>query len=502
MYQSLIDSVVSERQFATEFSQAVLAEAAAAAKSDIFADSDRLDLRAEELVTIDDPQASDFDDAVGCVPAGNGGSDDELMLTVVIADVAAYVAKDSLLDEAARERANSVYLPERVFPMLPPVLSSNICSLSPQQERAGVACQILLKNGEVQRYRFARCLIKSKRRLTYEEAEEIIHQKENAEVRSLPHLDRLAQTMRAKRRAAGGMVLAVSEKQCVIDEQQGSVKFVTKHAHRARQLIEEAMILANRCAADFLIRNKKLTLHRIHETPPLENIQRLRAVLQTLRLRLPSGTLQAADFSNILETVEAQNKPLLPILLPLVLGTLARAQYAPNETAGHFGLACPQYLHFTSPIRRYPDLLAHRAILSVLEGTELDYTAEELTTLGKHCSEQETQADKAGWDCYRKLLCAQAMPYQGGVYDGYVSTLMKFGFFVHIPDLAIDGMVRYASMAGYWRFDEKKYVVSNDRTQSTLMVGNPIKVKIETINPEKGQVDLTLAHAAETLAAG
>lgn len=506
MYQSLIDSVIAERQLATDFEKEVLLEAERAAKTNatVISDSSRLDLRSEELVTIDDPQASDFDDAVGCEQT----ADDEFLLTVVIADVAAYVSKDSLLDQTARARANSVYLPGRVFPMLPPILSSDICSLSPHADRAGLACQVLIKAGAIQRYRFARCVMCSKHRLSYEEAEAMIHQQSEAEVQSIPRLDRMATQLRRQRREAGGMVLALSEKQCIVDEQEQAVQVVERHPNRARHLIEEAMIMANRCAADFLIRNKKLALHRIHETPPAENIQRLRAVLQTLNLpflRLPSGQLKAADFSDLLEAVEIKNKSLLPILLPLVLGTLARAQYAPNETMGHFGLACEKYLHFTSPIRRYPDLLAHRAIIAVLDGGECDYTADELTTIGKHCSEQETQADKASWDCHRKLLCHQALPYQGGVYDGYISTLLKFGFFVHIPDLGIDGMVRFSSMAGYWRFDEKKYHISNNAEQAVLMVGNRLKVRIESINAEKGQVDLSLvnfANAASSLAAG
>lgn len=498
MYKNLVDSVVADYELTPGFSAAELAEAKQAAAAGV-SESGRLDLREMCFVTIDDPQASDFDDAVHCECLESEDGSEEFLLSVVIADVAAYVKPGSALDTAAARRGNSVYLPGQTFPMLPPVLSSDTCSLLPATNKAGVLCQIHTKNAHIHRYRFARCVINSKRRLSYEEAEAMVAQPPGnfatPEAKSLVALDQLAQILRRQRREGGGMVLALPEKKCWVDNDD--LQVTDSQYNRARQLIEEAMILANRCAADFLIRNKQPALHRIHMRPPAENIAQLKAVLTPFHLLLAGGgTPQASDFSDLLETVEAKDPRLLPILLPHVLGALARAEYTPDETTGHFGLACDRYLHFTSPIRRYPDLLAHRAIIAVLENSGVAYTPAELAEVGKHCSEQEKQADKASWDCHRKLMCSQAVHYQGGTYEGDISGFLKFGFFVRIPELELDGMVRFAQLRGYWQFDEKSYTATAGDEQEALTLGMRVKVKIDVVNAERGRVDLSLVNVA------
>ena len=478
----LIDSVISERSLPTVFEEAELTEAQQQALLPRMAHN-RVDCRQQAFMTIDDETAADFDDAVICRRLPNG----TLLLSVAIADVAAYVSTKSALDAAAQVRGNSVYLPGRTLPMLPPVLSSGACSLLPGEDRSCVVCEMEIKDGDIRRYRFFRALIRSTARLTYNEAAAMM-QSDSSRYPAMALFVELTEQLRAERRRRGAMMLELPEKLCVLEESPDTeaVKSVLRERNIAHWAIEEAMIAANRCAADFIIRHRGLALYRTHPTPPADNIKRLSAILATLNLPFPSSPV-AADFAEVLVKVQKQDTVLAEAMVPLVLGALSRAEYRPDATIGHYGLRCQRYLHFTSPIRRYPDLLVHRAIIAILEGRESPLIGEDLSALGMHCTATEVNADKAYWECRQRLLCLLVQKFIDCEYTGIVSGLGRTGFFVSSQQLDVDGFVSFSSMLGYWRYDEaRQYLVSNGET---IAFGDRITVLLKSVNPAKGRIN-------------
>ena len=486
MYKELVDGVVAERGFITHFSEEEekLAAEAAVADRDL---STRVDYRDRELITIDDENARDFDDAVGCRSLPDG----RVLLTVAIADVSTYVAAGSPLDAAARQRGNSVYLPDRVIPMLPETLSNDACSLQPQKDRLGLCCQMQFTvGGELERYRFFSAIIRSAKRMNYDEAAALMHGDIASDFATPTLLWQIAKGLRQQRQQRGGMLLEVPERYCTIDG-DGKLHTGSKNRNIAHWAIEEAMIAANRCTADFLIQHHRPALHRIHAKPSAEKVKQLANTLMPLGIALPQQPT-AADFAAALAAAEARDKTLFEALTPLVLGTLARAEYVPDEKTGHFGLACERYTHFTSPIRRYPDLLTHRALIAAMNNDDSPYAAGELAGIGAHCGETEITADKAGWDSRQRLLCIEVQKMIGCEYEGYVSGILANGFFVTVADLGIDGMVRLAALPGYWKSDTQKKIITSPDGATTIAIGNKIDVKLTSVLPEKGRVDLTL----------
>lgn len=483
MYSELIDAVVADRGFVTEFSEEeeMAAAEAAALTHDL---SKRADYRQQELVTIDGADAYDFDDAVSCRRLPDG----DIYLLVAIADVSAYVPPYSVLDQAALRRGNSVYLPDRVIPMLPAILSGEICSLKEKEERLALCCEMhFMPNGTVRRYRFFRAVVRSAVRLTYEEATAMMNGEADTSLTTLPLLRQLAEVLREQRRQRGSMLIELPEKHCRITD-DNELKISESVRDISHWAIEEAMIAANRCAADFLIQKRRPALHRVHAKPAGDKVQQLGRTLQPLGFSLPRQP-SAADFGDVLMAVEARNHTLAQALTPMVLGTMARAEYAPDEKKGHFGLACERYTHFTSPIRRYPDLLTHRAIIAALDNAPIPFKPEELTTIGTHCGETEVKADKAHWDSKQRLLCVGAQSLIGCEYEGYVSGIGAMGLFVTVGELGIDGMVRFSKLSGYWECDaERKAIISPDKT-TTIKVTDKLAVQLISVTPEKGRVD-------------
>lgn len=490
MYKELINTVIAERGFFTGFSEEEerLAQSAAADTAKLHDLSGRLDCRERELITIDGETAFDFDDAVGCRRLADGA----VALLVAIADVAAYVAPNSVLDGAAYERGNSVYLPDRVLPMLPPALSNVACSLQPQKDRLCVVCEMEVAAGGVRRYRFFRGVMRSAARVNYNEAAEWMLAG-GAPFETLPLLAELCTAFRRQRESCGAMILDSPEKVCMVDS-AGNLDIADKPRNIAHWAIEEAMIAANRCAADFLIRARRPALHRTHRTPPADNIRRLTAVLAALGMSFPQNPT-AADFAAALTAARRRDAALAEVLTPAVLGALSRAEYSPNAEVGHFGLACSRYLHFTSPIRRYPDLLTHRALINALAGAPSPFTVDDLNTVGAHCSASEVSADKAGWDCRARLLCVGAQRFVGCEYDAYVSGISNNGFYVTAGELGVDGFIRLSSLRGYWRYEERagRLVCGGQ----TISLGMRVEVKLKSVNPEKGRVDFLLLRGGE-----
>ncbi|MBE8159157.1 MAG: RNB domain-containing ribonuclease, partial [Betaproteobacteria bacterium] len=270
----------------------------------------------------------------------------------------------------------------------------------------------------------------------------------------------------------------------------GAPEFEETRRNEAHMAVEECMIAANRCAADFLISRRIPALHRIHKKPEAASVQNLRKILKPLGTDLPRNPV-AADFAAAWGAIAEKDAALAECFLPVVLGVMARAAYAPDEKTGHFGLACPHYLHFTSPIRRYPDLLTHRAVIAGLSGEKIAGGGLEET--GAHCSQSEIIADKMGWECRQRLLCALAADKVGSEYEVMVSGVTHFGVFVTAGELGLDGVMRFSSMPGYWRYDAGLRRAVNRASGDILELGGRLRAKLSAVAPEKGRADFVSA---------
>lgn len=471
--EGLIDDVADARGFADSFSSNHY-EAAKRAASAVPADAPgREDLRNIPLVTMDGADARDFDDAIACRVENAA-----LRLWVAIADVAAFVPHGEALDKEAARRGNSVYLPGRVYPMLPPALSDDACSLNPDEDRLCLACEMTIEDGEIKDYRFIRGVMRSGRRYVYEEAA--------ADMKAglLPDLTRVGHELRQARLRRGAFMMERPEVAVFIENGEPEIRTIRRNA--AHLLVEECMIAANRCAADFVIRRRIPALHRVHKPPSVAGVRSLTAVLEPLGISFPARP-EAQDFGKAMDRIAAMDSALADCLLPAVLGALSRAEYAPDSKTGHFGLACDRYLHFTSPIRRYPDLVAHRAIIAGMENAKPP--AADMSDLGAHCSETEVSADKAGWECRQKLLCWRARRMKGMDFDVVVSGTLRFGVFVSVPELGIDGMARIASFPGYWEHDAASNSFTSSRTGRVIRIGDRMRMRLISISPEQGKAD-------------
>ncbi|MGU9951116.1 MAG: ribonuclease R family protein [Gammaproteobacteria bacterium WSBS_2016_MAG_OTU1] len=474
----MIDGVVEKSGFPTKFS-AALNQAAQHAINNVATDSSREDFRRTDFFTIDGADARDFDDAVYCTEAAGGS----FRLLVAIADVAAFVLPNSALDVEAQKRGNSVYLPDRVLPMLPAALSDDVCSLRVDEDKFCLVCEMQIRDGEVQQYRFVRGIMRSKQRFTYEQATAEM----NKNVRVMKNLAAVARQLRQKRRDNGAFMMERPEGQVCIEENK--VRLQLNARTEAHIAIEECMIATNCCAADFLIRRHLPALHRIHKKPSADGVRKLKQTLKSLNIDFPQRP-QAADFGEVMEKITAIDETLANCLTPVVLGALSRAEYAADEKTGHFGLACSRYLHFTSPIRRYPDLLTHRAILAGLASEKITFT--ELRQIGAHCSQTEITADKAGWECRQRLLCWQAQKHVGLEFDAVISGAVHFGIFVSVAELGVDGMLKLSSLPGYWRHNEETNQFVHSKSGTTLGLGSHLRLRLAAVSAEKGRADFEL----------
>lgn len=440
----------------------------------------RKDYRDTPFVTIDDDSARDFDDAVYCQKTDD---DSAILLVVAIADVAAFVAPDSVLDNVARSRGNSVYLPDRVLPMLPAALSEGACSLLPGEDRFCLACEMEVIDGIVRDYCFRRGIMRSAQRLNYQTASKMMRSGE------LALFADMTADFRRRRRDNGGMMIERPETKVRL--QNETLHREETHRDIAHWAIEECMIAANQCAADFLVRRRVSALHRVHKKPAEAGIRKLAGVLRRMAIPFPSRPL-AADFGDALDIADTRSPMLGAALTPVILGALGRAAYSPDSDSGHYGLACERYTHFTSPIRRYPDLITHRALLKAM-GDDGGSIITDLTQTGEHCSQTEHIADKMEWQIRQRLFCRAVEGEIGEVADGYVSGAVAFGLFVNSPDLRIEGMVPFAKLSGYWQFDEPSQSITS-RDGKTFSLGDKLRIRLDSVTPEKGKANFSLVE--------
>lgn len=484
--------------------------------------ANRIDLRGKPFVTIDGEDARDFDDAVFAQKMLNGN----IRLYVAIADVSHYVPVDSPLDYEARSRGTSVYFPERVIPMLPEVLSNGLCSLNPSTDRLSLVCEMEVSSkGQVAKFRFMEGIIHSHARLTYTQVGDYLeatdkptkkaftktHGKDVA--RNVDALHDLYQRFRIARSSRGAIEYETREARIIFNDEQKIDRIIATERNDAHRLIEECMLAANVSAATFLEQLEIPCLYRVHDTPSFERLENLREYMGEHGLTLNGGMKpQAKDYQELLAQISGRED--FELLQTVMLRSMAQAVYQPDNL-GHFGLAFDRYAHFTSPIRRYPDLLVHRAIRSVIRSrrrTSLvkrvksapllsqqeiyPYDDKAMFELGEHCSMTERRADSATWDVLAWLKCEFMSDHIGEEFTGTVSSVTNFGLFVQLDEVYVDGLVHISSLqSDYYQFQEKSHRLVGERTRITYSLGDKLKVKVVRVSLDERKIDFELADA-------
>ena len=528
-----------------EFSEAGLAEAKALPDKVRPADKKgRVDLTDVPLVTIDGEDARDFDDAVYCEPAKVGRGKGWRLL-VAIADVSAYVQTGSPIDIDAYDRATSVYFPRRVIPMLPEKLSNGLCSLNPEVERLCMVCDMLVAaDGEVYAYQFYPAVMFSHARFTYTEVAAILGNtrgpeaaKRKERVKDLLNLSDVYKALLKQRAKRGAVDFETTETQIICDDAGRIEKIVPRTRNEAHKIIEEAMLAANVCSADFIDGSKHPGLFRVHEGPTTEKKEVLRGYLKAMGVGLSiTDDPKPGEFQAIAEATK--ERPDAQQIHTMLLRSMSQAIYTPINS-GHFGLAYEAYTHFTSPIRRYPDLLVHRVIKAIL--SKQKYTLPMLPTPGEahaklakrlasrvkvptnkpqkavvaptkevqaweaaglHCSANERRADEASRDVEAWLKCKYMREHLGEEYGGVVSSATTFGIFVTLDAMYVEGLVHITELGGeYFKFDEMRQELRGERTGIRYAIGTRVRVQVSRVDLDGRKIDFRLVREGEELTA-
>jgi len=458
----------------------------------------RVDLRDLELVTIDGETARDFDDAVWAERQGKG-----FRLVVAIADVSHYVEDGDALDREARERGNSVYFPRRVIPMLPEKLSNGLCSLNPQVDRLCMVCDMAVgPNGEIKRYSFHPAVMNSRARLTYEQVWDALREPEGEAARELgPLAGRLTilyelfHVLLKARNKRGAIDFETVETRIVFDDKGKIATIVPVMRNDAHRLIEECMLAANVCASDFLAKAEHPVLYRVHEGPTEEKLAALREFLAEFGLQLGGGDKPGArHYAKLLASIKS--RPDIQLLQTVLLRSLQQAQYSPDNV-GHFGLAYESYTHFTSPIRRYADLLVHRAIKAVLAGKRYNPgppPPNSWADIGTQCSFTERRADDATREVEAWLKCYYMRNRVGEEFEGSIAGVAGFGIFVALDGVHVEGMVHISELGSdYFQYDAARHQLLGERSGRRYRLADRVRVKIARVDLETARIDFVLA---------
>ena len=499
----VVEAAIHGHDLPHEFPPEVLAEAMAVPLT-IEEDTigERVDLRALPLVTIDGEDAKDFDDAVYCEPNRNG-----FRLVVAIADVSHYVRPGAPLDDEAQKRATSVYFPGFVVPMLPETLSNGICSLNPKVDRFCFVCDMQVdRDGQVTRSKFYEAVMNSHARLTYTQVWKAVGE-DDEEARTqigalLPQVERLHQLYQVLARARqqrGAIEFESSEVRFVIGREGEVVQAGMLARNDAHKLIEECMIAANVEAARYLLGKQVPAPYRVHERPPEAKYADLLEFLQEFGLRMPPWSkVEPRDFTQLLKKV--RDRPDAALLESVLLRSQSLAVYSPDNN-GHFGLALEAYAHFTSPIRRYPDLLVHRAIKHALSGaraTSYRYPPGEMAALALQCSERERRADEAEREVDERYRAAWMEKHVGSQFDGVISGVTSFGLFVELTDSKVTGLVHVTQLPhDYYHFDPVRKTLAGERRGREFRLGDPLRILVLKASVEDRRIDFRLAEEAE-----
>ncbi|CAA6821578.1 MAG: 3'-to-5' exoribonuclease RNase R [uncultured Thiotrichaceae bacterium] len=457
----------------------------------------RRDLRKTPLVTIDGEDSRDFDDAVYCERDGKNWR-----LLVAIADVSHYVETGTALDKEAWNRGTSVYFPAQVIPMLPEILSNGLCSLNPKVDRLCMVCEVSISpKGEILDYDFFEGVMHSAARLTYDHVAKVVVDKD-PEARKkcrgyLKHLDNLYglyKVLRKSRTQRGSIDFETSETRIIYSESRKIEQIVPTERNDAHKLIEECMITANVCSAKFLQKHKIPSLHRAHPYPEAGRLEDVRSFLATMGLTLGGGDKpHPKNYAEILQQIA--DRPDFHLIQTVLLRSLSQATYKPDSD-GHFGLSLDHYAHFTSPIRRYPDLLVHRGIRHVIRGgkaKDFHYSQAEMVELGEHCSMAERRAEDASRDVTAWLKAEFMQDKVGETFEGIISAVTSFGLFVELENIYVEGLVHVTALkSDYYHFDPVKHEMAGERSGKKFRLGDRIQILVARVDIDERKIDFVL----------
>lgn len=490
-----IESAIYRNKIPTKFSKQALTEANKIADEVSIKDlKGRVDITNLPLITIDGKDSRDFDDAVFAKEIKNGWK-----LYVAIADVSYYVLEDSALDIDALERGNSVYFPNRVIPMLPEPISNNICSLNPNTKRLCLVCEMDIDNlGNLSNYIFYEAVMFSHARLTYDNLDEILENKSsslrkkyNSVVNNINSLYKLYKILKKSSKKRGVMDFDLTESRIIFNDDGKIQDIVACNRKDSHKLIEECMLMANRAAAQFLEKNNEDFLYRVHPEPSADRVKDTKDFLSVLGINLSGGeSPDSKDFSNMLNIVKNTSRE--NIIKTAVLRTMKQAFYT-TSNQGHFGLVLDQYTHFTSPIRRYPDLLTHRAIKRCIN-KETKNSVKEIHNLANHFSITERRAEEATRDVEKWLKCEYMRDKLGYEFKGVISAIANFGMFVELIDLLVEGLVAIEDLkCDYYFYDNINRSLEGRNNGKTFNIGDVIKVKLACVNLEDRKINFVLS---------
>jgi ribonuclease R len=487
--------IIRQHDLPTQWSQKAIDQALSFSQNDIAAElKNRKDLRALPCFTIDPFDAKDFDDAVSIEKTDKGWR-----LGVHIADVSHYVTSGSPIDRGARKRGTSVYLVGSAVHMLPEELAADLCSLKPDVERLAMTCMMNFdKSGHLQGHELFPSVIRSHQRFTYEEVEEIIQGKGHKYASGIAIMEKLRQVLFKRRKEKGSIDLDIPEPIISLDEKGFPHDISPSKRLTAHRLVEEFMLAANRVVATFLkdkyIKAKLPGLYRVHETPSNEDANKLKMILQRLNIeRKLSFPVRSIDYQQLVEAV--RESPFRHFIEKVALRSMTKAKYS-VENKGHFGLAFPAYTHFTSPIRRYPDLMVHRLIKMYAGFSDAAQpTLPALVKLAEHCSARERVAIEAERDHIKLKQMQFLSKHVGETFNGVISGALNFGFFVELAESFVEGLVHTSTLKDdYYEYQEQDFALVGRRTRKKYRLGDPVRIKVVSVSVSEGLADFSLVE--------
>lgn len=497
-----IDVAIQAHGIPNEWPEVLLQEIEGLSDQVLEADKEgRVDLRDMPLVTIDGEDAKDFDDAVFCKATPKGWK-----LIVAIADVSHYVKPNSALDEEAYKRGNSVYFPGRVIPMLPEILSNGLCSLNPHVDRLCMACEMLIdRDGNVTRSRFMNAVMRSQARLTYTQVGQYLDGATDGlpefvleQAPQLTELYALYKVLAAARRKRGAIEFDAPEPRIVFGEGKKIDRIEPLQRNDAHRLIEECMLAANVSAALYLQRRYLPFLYRNHDGPTADRLEALRTFLGEMALSIGGGDdPEPGDYAQLLRKIA--ERPDARLIQTVLLRSLAQAIYTPVKQHGHFGLAYESYTHFTSPIRRYPDLLVHRALRHAIAGGKagnFSMSKETMGPVGEHCSSTERRADEATRDSVDWLKCEYMLDKVGQIFPGIISAVTSFGMFIELNDVYVEGLVHITTLPrDYYQFDPVGHRLIGEHEGRVFRLSDPVSIRVARVDLDERKIDFELLDA-------
>lgn len=453
--------------------------------------SKRKNLKKLPFVTIDGNDAKDFDDAVYCEKVEKNWK-----LYVAIADVAHFVKNNSNIDKEAKRRGTSTYFPGYVIPMLPEILSNELCSLKPNEDKFTVVAEIIVNNfGKIKSYKFYNAIINSSARLTYGQVEGFLKNKslikDKDVTKNLNSLFKLYKILKNAREKRNAINFDTQEFSFVINENNEINGIKNDLRLESQKIIEECMIIANVASSLFIKKNKAATLYRIHDEPTFTKIEEASVALKNIGYNLSKTKIPCSEEINML--IKLSKKKLDDHLVTsILLRSMARAEYNPKNL-GHYGLALKSYNHFTSPIRRYPDLIVHRIIKSIIENKKIQYNFSDLEKIGLVSSENERNSEAAERELQSILLCNYAKKFIGKIFNATVNSVVNFGLFISSEETPIQGLIHISSLGNeYFIYNEKKNILIGDKSRKIYKVGDKIKVKLKSATPSEKKIDFVL----------